>query len=130
MTGLPNNSVIGTSTYLLLPGGSDSYLETEKEYNPSNDSFTIDMMVRLDASCKNCTLFEQNYNGNSGTGVSIEINFINDVPYLLVQVKDISSQQTTSAKLVDIYSNFQRIIVVYDHELKKVSIYQNNNLLK
>ena len=130
VTGLPNNSVIGTSTYLLLPGGSDSYLETEKEYNPSNDSFTIDMMVRLDASCKNCTLFEQNYNGNSGTGVSIEINFINDVPYLLVQVKDISSQQTTSAKLVDIYSNFQRIIVVYDHELKKVSIYQNNNLLK
>ena len=132
VTGLPNNSVIGTSTYLYLPGESDSYLETEKEYSSLDESFTVDMMLKVDASKKtNSTLFEHDYNNNTSAGFSIGLNMKDyDVPMLIVWAKqDNTKQQSISAKLENVDIDFQRVVVVVDNESKQISIYQNDKLL-
>ena len=131
VTGLPNNCEIGTTTYLYLPGDASSYLETETEYSPSNESFTVDMMLKADAAKKQvCELFEHYYNNETTKGFSIELTYLNNEPMLLVKSKrDAIVQQSISAKLDDIFSDFQRIVVVFNRELKQVFIYKNDKLL-
>ncbi len=131
VTGLPNNSVIGTSTYLHLTGGTDSYLETEEDYNAPDESFTVDMMVRPDASLNSSSmLFEHDYNYDA-YGFKISLDLINKEPYLIVKsLMNVTRQQSISAKLDDLGPNFQRIAVVYDHNAEQISIYQNEKLLK
>ena len=131
VTGLPNNCEIGSTTYLYLSGDESSYLETETEYNPSSGSFTVDMMLKANAGKKqNCTLFEHYYNNEPSKGFCIELNYPDNKPQLLVRAKrDVTVQQLISASLDDIFSNFQRIVVVLDSERKRLFIYQNDKLL-
>ena len=132
VTGLPNNSAIATTTYLYMPGDYEAYLETEQNYSAPDESFTVDMMLKADAVNKsNCTLFEHNYDNYGYTGFSIGLNYINNstVPMLVVTAKEnIREQQNISAKLDDLSTDFQRIVVVYDKDARNISIYQNNEL--
>ena len=131
VTGMPNNSVIGTTTYLYLEGDTHSYLETEREYSISDDDFTIDMMVKIDPNKKmDCYLLEHTYENSSTKGFAIGLKHVKDEPYLVVYVKQSNLMtQQISAKLENMYSNFQRIVVVYDKDERKIYIYQNNKLL-
>ena len=130
VTGMPNNSVIGTTTYLQLQGDYSSYLETEEEYCAPDESFTIDMMLRAESSLNHaCSLFEHYYN-NDRLGFKIDIDFINNEPFLVVQsLMNVIKQQVISAKLDGIGPKYQRIAVVYDKPSEQILIYQNNNLL-
>lgn len=130
VTGLPNNSVIGTSTYLYLPGKSGSYLETEKEYGSSDESFTVDMMLKADPSNGDCMLFEQHYNNSGWTGFEVGIQYTNKLPYLKVRAKEkVGVGQMFLVKLDDITSDFQRIVVAYDEASRKIAVYQNSKHL-
>ena len=131
VTGLPNNSDIAKSTYLYLDGDEESYLESEKEYSFSDESFTIDMLVKVDASKeKNSYLLEHNLDNNDWKGVSIGINYRNSNPYLNVVVKQSNLlTQEISAQLENVGADFQRYVVVYDDESRMFSIYQNNKRL-
>ena len=131
VTGMPNNSVIGTTTYLYLEGNNDSYLETEREYCISDDDFTIDMMVKIDPNKKkDCYLLEHTYEKSSTKGFAIGLKHVKDEPYLVVYVKQSNLMtQQISAKLENMYSNFQRIVVVYNKDERNIYIYQNNKRL-
>lgn len=131
VTGMPNNSVIGTTTYLYLEGDNDSYLETERDYSISDDDFTIDMMVKIDPNKKrDCYLLEHTYENSSTKGLSIGLKYANGESYLVVYVKQSNLMtQQISAKLENMYSNFQRIVVVYNKDERTICIYQNNKRL-
>ena len=132
VTGLPNNSAIATTAYLYMPGENGAYLETKEDYNAPEESFTIDMMLKVDGSKKrNSMLFEHNYNDSRSTGFAIELNQKDySSSMLIVYAKqDYSIQQTISAKLEDVGSQLQRIVVEVDDKSKQILVYQNNKLL-
>ena len=129
VTGLPNNSALGTTTYPLLKGDYQSYLETEQEYCAPDESFTIDMMLRAESSLNHdCSLFEHNFYDRFG--FKIDLEFKDNEPLLVVKsIQNVIKQQGITAKLESLGPNFQRIVVVYDKPTEQILIYQNSNLL-
>ena len=133
VTGVPNNSTINTTTNLYMPGDFNAYLETKDDYSASDESFTIDMMLKADATNKQtAVLFQHDYNNSTGTGFEVRFGYghNNSIPELTARVKESFSAQSIRTELDDCSTDFQRIVVVYDKETRQISIYQNNQLLE
>lgn len=135
VTGLPNNSEVDNSMSVQFTNSNvnvtsaSSYLQSEAERNFAGESFTIDMMVKPDFSHLTGATDKFELFHHQVTGATQELKFLLHPDNRLTVTMGSETFGTEPATDVN-WNMFQRVVLVYNKDEKKVHFYVNNAELK